>query len=52
MNRDTIELSWDGDQICALVGPNLQEGTAGFGSTPSEALRDLANQMESVGYSL
>ncbi len=32
-------LRWNGDTWCALVGPNAEEGTAGFGPTPVEALR-------------
>jgi len=31
-------LTKDGDQWCALHGKNLQEGIAGFGSTPALAL--------------
>lgn len=28
----------DGDQWCALYGDNLQEGVAGFGDTPADAM--------------
>ncbi len=31
-------LMQDGDQWCALLGGNLQEGIAGFGDTPSAAM--------------
>ena len=31
-------LSIDGDQYCALYGENLQDGVAGFGQTPAEAM--------------
>lgn len=31
-------LSIDGNQWCALYGENLQEGVAGFGDSPIEAL--------------
>ena len=34
-------LSPDGDQWCALYGENLQEGVAGFGRTPAEAMADF-----------
>ena len=36
----------DGNQYCALYGANLQEGVAGFGDTPAEAMKafDLAWQ--------
>jgi len=33
------QLSADGDQWCALYGENLQEGVAGFGPTPNEAMQ-------------
>jgi len=36
-----IRISLDGNQWCALRGPNLQEGESGFGSTPAAALADL-----------
>jgi hypothetical protein len=32
------KLSLDGDQYCWLLGENLQEGIAGFGNTPYEAM--------------
>lgn len=31
-------LSIDGDQWCALYGENLQDGVAGFGASPAEAM--------------
>lgn len=31
----------DGDQWCALYGDNLQEGIAGFGRSPSDAMHDF-----------
>jgi hypothetical protein len=31
-------LSADGDQWCALLGDNLQEGVSGFGDTPAAAM--------------
>jgi hypothetical protein len=31
-------LGADGDMWCALLGDNLQEGVAGFGATPAEAM--------------
>ena len=34
-------LSIDGRQWCALYGVNLQEGVAGFGDSPAEALDDF-----------
>jgi hypothetical protein len=35
----------DGNSWCALMGSNLQEGVAGFGSTVKDALLDLANKL-------
>lgn len=32
------KLSQDGDMWCALYGDNLQEGVAGFGKSPGEAM--------------
>lgn len=34
-------LSIDGNQWCALYGENLQDGVAGFGDSPEEAMRDF-----------
>ncbi len=31
----------DGNMWCALYGENLQDGLAGFGKTPSEAMADF-----------
>jgi hypothetical protein len=32
-------ISIDGNQWCALYGENLQDGVAGFGDTPADAMR-------------
>lgn len=34
-------LSIDGNMWCALYGANLQDGVAGFGASPEEAMRDF-----------
>ena len=34
-------LSIDGDQWCALYGDNLQDGVAGFGNSPADAMADF-----------
>lgn len=34
-------LSIDGNQWCALYGENLQDGVAGFGSSPANAMADF-----------
>ena len=31
----------DGDKWCALYGENLQDGVAGFGDSPAEAMKDF-----------
>lgn len=33
----------DGTKWCALYGDNLQDGVAGFGDTPEEAMQDFNN---------
>jgi hypothetical protein len=45
----TIEVTQDGNMVCALIGTNLQEGVAGFGYTVGEALRSLSAHVDSVG---
>jgi hypothetical protein len=35
------KIAIDGNQWCALYGENLQDGVAGFGNTPEEAMRDF-----------
>ena len=42
-----IQLCWDGNKICALIGSNLVEGVSGFGDSVHEALRDLADNLVS-----
>lgn len=34
-------LSVDGNQWCALYGDNLQDGVAGFGDSPADAMWDF-----------
>jgi hypothetical protein len=49
IQENEIRLSWDGNQICALVGPDLVQGVAGFGNGVHDALRDLANNLVREG---
>lgn len=35
------KISIDGDQWCALYGDNLQDGVAGFGDSPADAMCDF-----------
>ena len=44
-----LRLSLDGNQWCALIGEDLQEGIAGFGDTRYDAIRALADEMERIG---
>lgn len=41
-NNTKISIKKDGNQWCVLWGENLQEGIAGFGDTPEEAMDALA----------
>ena len=34
-------LTIDGNQWCALYGENLQDGVAGFGDSPADAMNDF-----------
>lgn len=40
-------LSMDGNQWCALYGPDLQNGVAGFGDSPSLAMLNFDKQWNS-----
>jgi hypothetical protein len=42
---DEIDLSWDGNLISAVVGPDLVEGVSGFGDAVHDALRELADHL-------
>jgi hypothetical protein len=42
----TVRLLVDGNDICALIGIDLQSGIAGYGRTVSDALRDLADRID------
>lgn len=43
-----ITITVDGDKFCALIGPNIQAGVAGFGDTPTEALEALTDELERI----
>ena len=49
VQENEIRLSWDGNQICALVGPDLVAGVAGFGNSVHDALRELADNLVREG---
>lgn len=40
-----IDITRDGNQWCALIGRDLQDGIAGFGDTITEALYDLSKRL-------
>ena len=40
----------DGNQWCALIGKDLQEGIAGFGDSPFFAISDLYDNFHKKGY--
>ena len=40
------DLTLDGNKWCALYGPDLQVGVAGFGDSPADAMRDFDRQWE------
>lgn len=46
MAEANVRVFLDGDAWCALNGDDLQNGIAGFGDTPAEALRDFANAID------
>ena len=45
-----VKMSLDGSKWCALVGENIQEGIAGWGTTPYEAIKELASELEREDY--
>jgi len=45
-NEIKITVSKDGNVWCAFVGKDLQEGIAGFGDTPKEAIEELCNEKD------
>jgi len=45
-NDIKITVSKDGNVWCAFVGKDLQEGIAGFGDTPKEAIEELCNEKD------
>jgi len=53
--KDTAELkiSLDGDNWCALLGDNLQEGVAGFSVlSPLDAVKELCNELETYPFNM
>ena len=44
-----VRVFMDGDQWCVLMGSNIQEGIAGFGSTVAEAFAEFGKAWEAAG---
>jgi hypothetical protein len=44
----TVRVFRDGTEMCALIGPDIMEGHAGFGESASDALRALADVLDSA----
>ena len=42
-----VRVYQDGNEMCALIGNDLQEGIAGFGKTAGNSLRALADELDS-----
>jgi hypothetical protein len=49
LRASKVELNWDGNQLSAMVGPNLVEGVPGFGDAVHDALRELADNLVKEG---
>ena len=49
---ETVRIFKEGDSICAIIGEMLLDKACGFGSTPAEALRDLAQDIDRRGADL
>lgn len=45
LTNQIITIEKDGNKWCALLGTDLQEGVAGFGDTPKEALLKLCESL-------
>jgi hypothetical protein len=46
---NTVSLTTDGKEICAMIGPDPVQGIAGFGDSVPGALRDLADELVKNG---
>lgn len=49
-NANVIRLTRDGDRWCALIGPDLATGVAGFGFGPIGALFELLLKLARRGW--
>ena len=46
---NSVNLSTDGKEICAMIGPDPVQGISGYGASVHEALRDLADNLIKFG---
>ena len=46
---DSISLTNNGKEVCAMIGKDPVTGIAGYGSSVQEALKDLANELITNG---
>jgi hypothetical protein len=46
---NTVDLTTDGREICAMIGPDPVQGISGYGGSVHEALRDLADNLGKFG---
>lgn len=46
MTEITIKLSKDGNEYCALIGEDLEEGLGAFDLDPINAIRNLCDKLE------
>lgn len=49
-DTNTIQIFLDGNQWCALLGKNIQEGIAAFGTNPKEALGNLVDELQKTSW--
>jgi hypothetical protein len=45
-----VQLFIDHNAVCAMIGPDAQDGIAGFGVNVAEALRRLAASIDAQNY--
>jgi hypothetical protein len=46
---NVVNLTTNGKEICAMIGPDPVAGISGYGASVHEALRDLADQLVKCG---
>jgi hypothetical protein len=46
---NAVNLTTDGREICAMIGPDPVQGISGYGPSVHEALKDLADNLVKFG---